>query len=122
MDMLNTRITKELFASKRLIYTKSKKEAPTKYFNGSKVSNFLVSNGCILKGKIENSIISRRVVVHAGAEIKNCIIFQGCEIKEGCKLINVFFDKNTIIHENTVLMGDEEFSLVIEKKISTITI
>ena len=113
MDMLNTKVTKELFASKRLIYTKSKDEAPTKYFNGSKVSNTLVSNGCILKGKIENSIISRRVIVHAGAEIKNCIIFQSCEIKEGCKLINVIVDKNTTIHENIVLMGDEEFPIVI---------
>ena len=122
MDMLNTKITKELFASKRLIYTKSKDEAPSKYFNGSKVSNTLVSNGCILKGKIENSIISRRVVVHVGAEIKNCIIFQGCEIKEGCKLINVIIDKNTIIHENTVLIGAKEFPIVIEKKISAITI
>jgi len=116
MDMLNTKITKELFFNKRLIYTKSKDEAPTKYFNGSKVSNALISNGCILKGKIENSIISRRVVVHAGVEIKNCIIFQGCEIKEGCKLINAIIDKNTIIHENTLLMGDEEFPIVIEKK------
>ncbi|MCB2292962.1 glucose-1-phosphate adenylyltransferase subunit GlgD [Clostridium algoriphilum] len=116
MDMLNPKITKELFHSKGLIYTKSKDEAPTKYFNGSKVNNSLISNGCILKGKIEKSVISRRVVVHEGAEIKNCIIFQNCEIKKGCKLTNVIIDKNTIINENTVLEGDEEFPVVIEKK------
>ena len=119
MDMLNTKITKELFHSKGLIYTKSKDEAPTKYFNGSKVNNSLISNGCILKGKIDKSIISRRVTVHAGAEIKNCIIFQNCEIKKGCKLTNVIIDKNTIIRENTVLEGDEEFPVVIEKKFRT---
>ena len=116
MDMLNSKITKELFYNKGLIYTKSKDEAPTKYFSGAKVNNALISNGCILKGKIEKSIISRRVIVHAGAVIKNCIIFQNCEIKKGCKLTNVIIDKNTIIPENTVLEGDEEFPVVIEKK------
>ncbi|MBU3090885.1 glucose-1-phosphate adenylyltransferase subunit GlgD [Clostridium sp. CM028] len=116
MDMLNGKVTKELFFNKGLIYTKSKDEAPTKYFNGSKVSNALISNGCILKGSIEKSIISRRVTVHEGAEIKNCIIFQNCEIKKGCKLTNVIIDKNTIISENTVLNGDEDFPVVIEKK------
>jgi len=116
MDMLNSKITKELFYNKGLIYTKSKDEAPTKYFKGAKVNNSLISNGCILKGKIEKSVISRRVIVHAGAEIKNCIIFQNCEISKGCKLTNVIIDKNTIIPENTILEGDEEFPVVIEKK------
>jgi len=117
MEMLNGKVTKELFFSNGLIYTKSKDEAPTKYFNGSKVKNSLISNGCILKGSIERSVISRRVTVHEGAEIKNCIIFQNCEIKKGCKLTNVIIDKNTIISENTVLEGDIEFPVVIEKKI-----
>jgi len=117
MDMLNTKVTKELFFSNGLIYTKNKDEAPTKYFNGSKVNNALISNGCILKGKIEGSIISRRVIIHEGVEIKNCIIFENCIIKKGCKLINVIIDKNTIIPENTILKGDAEFPVVIEKKI-----
>lgn len=117
MDMLNAKVTKELFFSNGLIYTKIKDEAPTKYFNGSKVSNALVSNGCILKGSIENSVISRRVTVEEGAEIKNCIIFQNCTIKKGCKLTNVIIDKNTVINADTVLKGAIEFPVVIEKKI-----
>ncbi|WP_298846288.1 glucose-1-phosphate adenylyltransferase subunit GlgD [Clostridium sp.] len=117
MDMLKTKVTKELFFSNGLIYTKSKNEAPTKYFNGSKVNNALVSNGCILKGKIENSIIARRVTIHEDVEIKNCIIFEKCEIKKGCKLTNVIVDRNIIMRENTVLEGSDDFPVVIEKKV-----
>jgi glucose-1-phosphate adenylyltransferase len=117
MDMLNTKVSKELFFRNGLIYTKIKDEAPTKYFIGAKVSNALVSNGCTLKGSIENSIIGRRVTIHAGAEIKNCIIFQNCEIGEGCKLANVIIDKNTILEKNTILKGAEKFPIVIEKKV-----
>jgi len=115
MDMLNSKITKELFFNNGLIYTKSKDEAPTKYFAGAKVNNALISNGCILKGSIENSIISRRVIVQEGAEVSNCIIFENCEIKKGCKLSNVIIDKNTVVKENTVLKGDEDFPVVVEK-------
>ncbi|WP_246578348.1 glucose-1-phosphate adenylyltransferase subunit GlgD [Clostridium frigoris] len=117
MDMLNAEVNKELFFNNGLIYTKSKYEAPTKYFNGAKVNNALISNGCILKGKIENSIISRRVTVHEEAEINNCIIFENCEIKKGCKLTNVIVDRNIIMHENTVLEGSDDFPVVIEKKV-----
>ncbi|MEK6266666.1 MAG: glucose-1-phosphate adenylyltransferase subunit GlgD [Clostridium sp.] len=116
MDMLNAKVTKELFYSNGLIYTKIKDEAPTKYFNGSNVNNSLISNGCVLKGNIENSIISRRVTVEESAQIENCIIFQNCVIKKGCKLTNVIIDKNTILSENTVLKGAVEFPVVIEKK------
>jgi len=116
MDMLDTKVTKELFFKNGLIYTKNKDEAATKYFKGSKVKNSLISNGCILKGHVNSSVISRRVTVHSGAEINNCIIFQNCEIKSGCKLTNVIIDKNTIINENTVLIGNEESLVVIEKK------
>ncbi|MGH4051675.1 MAG: glucose-1-phosphate adenylyltransferase subunit GlgD [Clostridium sp.] len=116
MDMLNGKVTKELFFNGGLIYTKSKDEAPTKYFNGAKVNNSLIANGCMLKGTIEKSVISRRVIVEQSAEVKNCIIFQNCIIKKGCKLTNVILDKNTILEENTVLEGDEEFPVVIEKK------
>jgi len=116
MDMLDIKVTKELFFKNGLIYTKNKDEAATKYFKGSKVKNSLISNGCILKGHVNSSVISRRVTVHSGAEINNCIIFQNCEIKSGCKLTNVIIDKNTIINENTVLIGNEESLVVIEKK------
>jgi len=117
MDMLDTKITKELFFKNGVIYTKDNDESATKYFNGSKVSNALISNGCTLKGIIENSIISRRVTIHEDAEIKNCVIFQNCEIKKGCKLTNVIVDSNTIINENTILTGAKEFPVVIEEKI-----
>lgn len=116
MDMLNLDINKELFFKNGLIYTKVKDEAPTKYVNGSTVLNGLISNGCIIKGNIKNSVISRRVVVEENVEIENCIIMQNCIIKKGSRLKNVIIDKNIIIEENSELKGDLEFPLVIEKR------
>ncbi len=116
MDLLNLKTTKELFFTNGPIYTKIKDEPPTKYSHESRVKNSIIADGCIIEGIVENSIISRAVSVHSGAEIKNCIILQNCEIKENCKLFNVIMDKNVIVQKGTELTGDEEFPLVIEKR------
>jgi len=116
MGLLNLKTTKELFFSNGPIYTKIKDEPPTKYDHKSKVKNSIIADGCIIEGVVENSIISRGVVVHSGAEIKNCIILQNCEIKESSKLHNVIMDKNVIIDAGKILNGDVEFPLVIEKR------
>ena len=116
MGLLNLKTTKELFFSNGPIYTKIKDEPPTKYGHKSKVKNSIIADGCIIEGVVENSIISRGVVVHSGAEIKNCIILQNCEIKENSKLHNIIMDKNVIIDAGKILSGDTEFPLVIEKR------
>lgn len=116
MDMLTLKTTKELFFSNGPIYTKIKDEPPTKYSNESKVNNSIIADGCIIEGIVENSVISRGVFIHSGAEIKNSIILQNCEIKENSKLFNVIIDKNVIVNKDKHLNGDKDFPLVIEKR------
>lgn len=116
MDLLNLDINKELFFKNGPIYTKTQDEPPAKYSETSKVSNSLIANGCIIQGEVSDSLIFRRVKVHEGAEIKNCIIMQNCEIKANAKLTNIIIDKNTVIEEGKELKGDIDIPLVVEKK------
>lgn len=116
MDILNPDVNRELFSKNGQIYTKVMDEPPTRYFNGCRVNNSLVSNGCLIEGTVENSVLSRRVIVGKGTVINNCIIMQNCEIKENVVLNNVIIDKNNIIDADKELKGDKEYPLVIEKK------
>ncbi|MFT8313499.1 MAG: glucose-1-phosphate adenylyltransferase subunit GlgD [Clostridium sp.] len=116
MDMLNLDVSKELFFNNGLIYTKIMDESPTKHFSTANVSNSLIANGCLIKGNVTNSVLSRRVQIDEGAEVNNCIIMQGCHIKSNAKLSNVIIDKDNIIDRNKELKGDTDFPLVIEKK------
>lgn len=117
MDMLSVDITKELFFDEENpVYSKSKDSAPTKYFDGSVVKHSMVANGCIIKGKVKNSIVSRSAVIEEGAEIENSIILQNCTIKSGTKIKNVILDKNVILEEGTELRGSEFYPLIIEKE------
>ncbi len=116
MDILNLEISNDLFFANGVIYTKVMDEAPTKHFSTSKVSNSLIANGCLIKGTVNSSILSRRVYVEEGAVINNCIIMQGCKIKSNSRLCNIIIDKNNIVEENTELKGDVNFPLVLEKR------
>lgn len=115
MDLLNMKTTEELFFSNGPIYTNVNDHPPTKYCDNSKVKNSIIGDGCIIEGLVENSIISRGVLVNKGAEIKNSIILHNCQIREDSKLLNVIMDKNVIIDKGKTLHGDIEFPLVIEK-------
>ncbi|KOA18986.1 glycogen biosynthesis protein GlgD [Clostridium homopropionicum DSM 5847] len=115
MDMLNQKTSRELFFGTGLIYTKGQDAPPTKYAEGSAVSNSLIANGCIIEGSVKNSIISRRVVIGKGAKLDGCIILQNCEIRENAKLTRVIMDKNVVIEKNKELKGDIQFPVVIEK-------
>jgi len=99
MDLLDLDINKQLFFENGLIFTKSQDEPPTKYSDTSNICNTLIANGCMIEGKVKNSVIFRRVKIHKGAVVKNCIIMQNCEIKAGAKLFNVIIDKNVVIEE-----------------------
>lgn len=116
MDLLDLKISNELFSENGKIFTKTQDEPPTKYTESSKVLNSLVANGCIIEGNVENSIIFRRVKIHKTAEIKNCIIMQNCEIKPGVKLTNIVIDKSVVVEEGKELKGDIDLPLVVERK------
>lgn len=115
-EMLNSEITNELFFKNGLIYTKVKDEAPTKYTSNSEVKNSLIANGCVIDGKVESSIIGRRVVIQKGCEIKNCVIMQNCTIKDNVKLSNIIICKDMIIEANKQLRAEIDYPLIIEKE------
>ena len=121
MEMLNQKITDELFFKNGNIYTKIKDEPPTRYLKGSSVNNCLIADGCIIEGKVTDSLLARYIKIERGAELKNCIILQSCKIGAGTKLSNVILDKNGVIDKNMELKGSSEFPLVIEKR-STVNI
>lgn len=104
MELLTKSVRDELFGA-RDIYTKVRDSAPSKYGFGSLVKNSLVSDGCIVEGAVENSILFRGVKIGKGTVIKNSIVMQDTVIGEGVKLNCVITDKNVVIRDNQVLSG-----------------
>jgi len=115
MDFLNGDVMQELCSKNGNIYTKSYDSPPTKYLNGCSITNSIMASGSIVKGLVSNSIIGRRVIIEEGAEIIDSIVFSRCIIGKNVKLKNVIIDKNVIIEDDKVLIGDNKYPIVIEK-------
>lgn len=104
MELLNKSVRDELFGA-RDIYTKVRDSAPSKYGSESCVKNSLISDGCVVEGTVENSILFRGVKIGKGAVIKNSIIMQDSVIGEKVITDCVITDKNVVIRDNRILAG-----------------
>jgi len=75
----------------------------------------LVANGCVIEGRVENSVLFRGVRVHRGAQIRNSIVMQKSEIGVNAVLESIICDKDVKITDGKRLMGDKNYVMVIEK-------
>jgi glucose-1-phosphate adenylyltransferase len=115
LDLLEASVRKELFRGPRTIYTKSKDNHPTQYFDGSFVNNAWIASGCQIAGIIQNSIVSRESMIGEGTVIKNSILMQRARIGKDVHLEHVILDKAVTIRDRTVLKGSKDEPIVISK-------
>ncbi|MDQ7093719.1 glucose-1-phosphate adenylyltransferase subunit GlgD [Desulfosporosinus sp. PR] len=115
MELLNPAIRGEVLMGHDRIHTKVVDNPPTKYGNQAKASDSLISSGCVIEGEVNNSILSRGVIVERGATINNCIIMQKCRISANTSLDYVILDKFVKVHAGNVLKGNQNTPLVVLK-------
>ena len=114
MELLEKDVRDELFGD-RDIYTKVRDSAPSKYGADATVKNSLISDGCVIEGVVENSILFRGVKVGKGAVVKNSIVMQDSYIGTNTSLNCVITDKNVVISDRKTLSGCNELPYFIQK-------
>lgn len=69
----------------------------------------VVSEGCVISGgHVRDSVLGRRVYVHAGAQVDECVIFDNCDIGRNAKLRRCILEENVLVPENAVFGYDHE--------------
>lgn len=114
MDFLKPEV-RQYFKNEPKIYSKVNDLPPAKYNEGSEVKNSLVACGCIINGKVENSILYRKAFVGKNCVIKNSIILNDVYIGDNARIENCIVESNGTIKENTYYYGEEEPRIVLEK-------
>lgn len=114
MDLLKRDVRSELFGD-RSVYTKVNDSAPTKFADTAVVKNSLIADGCLIEGRVENSVLFRGVKIGNGAVVKNCILMTDDIVGEYCNLSYVISDKNSVIRDKRVLAGCEKYPYFINK-------
>ena len=96
------------------IYSKVDDLPPAKYNAGSDVRNSLISSGCIINSKVENSILFKKVFVGKNCVIKNSIILNDVYIGDNTHIENCIVESRGTLKANTYYSGGDGIKVVLE--------
>ena len=108
MDFLKPEVRKYFFRDEPKIYSKVDDLPPAKYNPGAEVKNSLISSGCIINGKIENSILFKQAYIGNNCVIKNSIILNNVYIGDNTVIENCIVESNGSIRSNAEYIGDSD--------------
>ncbi len=114
MDFLNADVRNYFFKQEPKIYSKIDDLAPAKYNNGADVHNSLISSGCIVNGKVENSLLFKKVFVGKNCVIKNSIILNDVYIGDNTHIENCIVESRGTLNANTYYSGGDGVKIVVE--------
>jgi glucose-1-phosphate adenylyltransferase len=116
MDFLKKEIRSYFFKEYPDVYSKIDDLPPAKYNHGSNVVNSIISSGCILNGRVENSIVFKKVYIGNNCTIKNSIILNDVYIGDNTYIENCIVESRDTIRANTTHMGElGNIKIVVEK-------
>ena len=116
MDFLKPEVRDFFFRQYPSVYSKADDLPPAKYNPGSDVKSSLVSSGCIINGRIENSLLFKKVYVGSNCVIKNSVILNDVYIGDNTVIENCIVESRDTIRANTTHIGaPNEIKIVIEK-------
>lgn len=108
MALIDYKAAKELFDEKWPIYTRTNDSCPTQYFDEAEVKSSVVSNGSLIAGNLENTIVGRGCTIGKGCVIKNCVISSDVKIADDTHLENVIVDKHaSVLHVKEIVCDPE---------------
>lgn len=116
MDFLKKEVRDAFINEYPYIETKAKDEPPAKYNKDADVRDSLVGSGTIFNGKVEHSIIFRKVYTGEGSVVKNSILMEGCRIGKDCVVENAILDKEVVLSDGQQIIGKSIHDLAILKK------
>ncbi|MDD2971872.1 MAG: glucose-1-phosphate adenylyltransferase subunit GlgD [Lachnospiraceae bacterium] len=109
LSLIDFKTAIDLFHDDWPIYTKTNDSCPTQYFETASVKNSIVSNGCLIEGTVEHSIIGRGVMVKKGAVVRNSIVLANSIIGANTHVENQVVDKRAQIqHVKEVISAPEK--------------
>jgi glucose-1-phosphate adenylyltransferase len=108
MGLLDNPPTFDLYDPSWIVHTRSEERPPGHIAAGAQVTSSLVSHGCVIKGRVERSVLSPGVVVEEGAVVRDSIILFDTVIGAGSVVDRAILDKEVVIGKDSRIgVGDD---------------
>ncbi len=115
MDFLKPEVRDFFFKQYPDVYSKVEDLPPAKYNPGSKVSNSLISSGCIINGTVENSVIFKQAYVGNNSVIRNAVILNDVYIGDNTVVENCIVESHSTINPGEHIGDEKEVKVINER-------
>lgn len=105
MDLIGESPVLDLEDSSWRIYTRDPAKPPHFVGPDAKVKTSLVSEGCVVEGIVERSVLFGGAQVEAGAEVYDSVIMPDAVVKAGARINKAIIGENTVVGEYSVIGG-----------------
>ncbi len=108
LELLDRDCALDLFEPNWVIRTRSEERPPAKIGPQARIHRSLVCNGCIIRGTVENSVLSPGVYVSPGATVRDSVVMNDTWIGSHAVLDRVVVDKQVVVGSGVQLgWGDD---------------
>ena len=115
MELLKKDVAFGIFHGHHNVYTKVRDCVPTYYGEDCQVENCLMADGGFIEGKVEDSVLFRRVTIKKGAKVEDCVIMNDTVVGEGAQLEWVILDKDVTVRPGAKLYGTASHPVVVKR-------
>ena len=103
MDLLDPNVTLDLADENWMIYSRNPVVAPHYVSQTGVVQNSLISDGCIIEGNVDFSVLFSNVTIAPGAVVNDSILMPGVVVEEGAVIQYAIGSENAVIKKNAVV-------------------
>ena len=100
MDLLNPNIPIDLYDPEWKMYSKNPIMPPQYIGPDAVIENSMVTDGCVVDGTVDFSVIYEGVTIEKGATVTDSIIMPGSVIKSGAVVEYAIVGENCVVCEN----------------------
>ncbi len=97
------------------LLTKAQNLPPVKYGKGAEVERSLIADGCVIEGKVCNSVLFRGVYVGPECVVENAVVLERSSLTGRARVSGAILDKNVILGGNVVLSGHPSLPFFVEE-------
>lgn len=107
MDLLDDKEL-DLYNQKKdwKIYTEDTLSKPQMIGEEASVKNSLVTQGCVVNGDVEGSVLFNNVYIGEGAKVVDSVLMPGVLIEEGAEVHKAIVDEGVVIKAGTVVNSE----------------
>ena len=103
MDLLDPNVPLDLSDDSWKIYSRNPGMPPQYLAATAEVQNSSITEGCVIEGKVESSVIFAGVTVEEGAEIVQSILMPGSVVRKGAKVQYAILAEDVEVCEDAVV-------------------